>query len=103
MFDTTGHEEYESYPQDEMSAVEKYVLENMEEEECEKQEAMKQDEQMEEAKFMDGKDFYVYILKQYISTFPHVKTTGTWIFTKSTVPLKNRFTVENRKKLNRKT
>ncbi|KAB5586579.1 hypothetical protein PHYPO_G00003340 [Pangasianodon hypophthalmus] len=50
IFDTTGNEDYESCPQDEMSALEK-------EEECEKQkEDMKQDEQMEEAKFMDEEE-----------------------------------------------
>lgn len=63
IFDTTGHEDYESCPQDETSALEKeYVLENEEEEEWEEQnEGMKHDEQMEEdgeeAQFMDGKDF----------------------------------------------
>ncbi|KAK3551811.1 hypothetical protein QTP70_027235 [Hemibagrus guttatus] len=62
IFDTTGHEDYESCPQDETSALEKeYVLENEEEEECEEQyEEMKQDEQMEEdgeeAQFMDEED-----------------------------------------------
>ncbi|XP_027017899.2 DNA endonuclease RBBP8 isoform X3 [Tachysurus fulvidraco] len=59
IFDTTGHEDYESCPQDETSALEKeYVLENEEEEEWDEQnEGMKHDEQMEEdgeeAQFMD--------------------------------------------------
>ncbi|XP_060777385.1 DNA endonuclease RBBP8 isoform X1 [Neoarius graeffei] len=53
VFDTTGHEDYESQPQNERSTLGKeQVLE--EEEESEKQkENMKQDEQVEEVKFMD--------------------------------------------------
>lgn len=60
IFDTTGHEDYESCPPDEMSAMEnEYVLENEneEEEECEKQEdGTKQDEHLEEAEVMDEEE-----------------------------------------------
>lgn len=69
IFDTTGHEDYESCPQDETSALEKEnVPENEEEEECQEQyEDINQDEQMEEdgeeAQFMDGKDFLSYLSK----------------------------------------
>ncbi|KAF5902714.1 DNA endonuclease RBBP8, partial [Clarias magur] len=52
IFDTTGHEDYESCPQDETSALEEeYDLEDEEEEECEKQK-----EGMEEAEFMDEEE-----------------------------------------------
>lgn len=59
IFDTTGHEDYESCPQDETTAFEKeYVLKNEEEQECkEHKEGMEQEEQMEETQFMDGKTF----------------------------------------------
>ncbi|XP_053350809.1 DNA endonuclease RBBP8 [Clarias gariepinus] len=56
IFDTTGHEDYESCPQDETSALEE-EYDHEDEEECEKQkEDMKQDEQMEEAEFMDEQE-----------------------------------------------
>lgn len=57
IFDNTWHEEYESCPQDEMSALEEYVEKQ---EECKKDtEGMQQDEQVEEAEFKDGKYLYI--------------------------------------------
>ncbi|KAF4087618.1 hypothetical protein AMELA_G00072740 [Ameiurus melas] len=58
IFDTTGHGDYESCPPDDMSTMEKeYVLENEEEEECEKQEdGTIQDERMEEVELMDEEE-----------------------------------------------
>lgn len=87
VFDTTGHEDYESQPQNERSTLGKeQVLE--EEEESEKQkENMKQDEQVEEVKFMDGKYF--------IASFCHVN--GTFIKSKLVpLSLKNRLAVPSK-------
>lgn len=57
IFDNTWHEEYESCPQDEMSALEEYVEK---EEECkEDTEGMQQDKPVEEAEFKDGKCLHI--------------------------------------------
>ncbi|XP_036420603.1 DNA endonuclease RBBP8 [Colossoma macropomum] len=55
IFDTTGHGEYESCPQDEMSALEHdHVHENEEEEEKQGDECEKEEEEMEEEGIMEG-------------------------------------------------
>uniref|UniRef100_A0A3B4DC46 DNA endonuclease RBBP8 n=1 Tax=Pygocentrus nattereri TaxID=42514 RepID=A0A3B4DC46_PYGNA len=71
IFDTSGHGEYESCPQDEMSALEHdHVHEHEEEEEkqgdvCEKEEDK---EEMEEEGIMEGKDlcFILFFLKEWV-------------------------------------
>lgn len=57
IFDTTGHEDYESCPQDETSAMRNEYENEYEEEEEEKQkEGMEQDKQMKETQFIDEEE-----------------------------------------------